>query len=105
LLYTKHIDVSNRLKELIFYELKKKATNATADYKHFYTCSGGWALQNNGEYEVLGWTISDEVEFNRSVLIWHIGTNYATTLPIMILVTMKLPMMILVTMEQRWPKI
>lgn len=73
--YTKHIDVSLVLKQLIFKQLKDKA-NSTADpmsYRRFGDHRGQWILQRKGCYQVLGWSV--EVEFDESIILWHIATD------------------------------
>ncbi|KAF6990104.1 hypothetical protein CFC21_007350 [Triticum aestivum] len=74
--YTKHIGVSLVLKQLIFKQLKDKA-NSTMDpmsYRRFGDHRGQWILQRKGCYQELRWSV-DEVEFDESILLWHIATD------------------------------
>lgn len=77
LVCTRRIKVSGTVKELIFDELKEKAQNNgkdSAGYKRFNTFRGEWILQLKGYRTTLGWSI-DEVEFDESILLWHIATD------------------------------
>ncbi|KAL6647158.1 hypothetical protein ACP70R_014595 [Stipagrostis hirtigluma subsp. patula] len=73
--YTSHTEVLPSLKLLLFKQLKEKA-NSTTDpvrYKEFGEHRGQWVLQRNGCYQQLGWSV--EVEFDESILLWHIATD------------------------------
>ncbi|KAM0843458.1 hypothetical protein ACQ4PT_057695 [Festuca glaucescens] len=74
-LYIWHIDVSSELKTLVFRELKDKAVSIidTESYRKFSNHRGQWALQCKGYYKELGWSV--EVEFDESILLWHIATD------------------------------
>ncbi|KAJ0983187.1 hypothetical protein J5N97_011442 [Dioscorea zingiberensis] len=73
--FTKHIEVPEYLKEVIFRELKVKITsiNDTESYKRFSACRGEWALRQKGYYLDLGWSV--DAEFDESILLWHIATD------------------------------
>ncbi|CAL4988779.1 unnamed protein product [Urochloa decumbens] len=73
--YTKHIDVSWELKELIFHQLKTKASGITGQnsYGKLAEQRGQWALQRKGLYEKLWWSVAGE--FDESILLWHIATD------------------------------
>lgn len=73
--YTKHKPVPEKLKKVIFRELKLKTGSITdtASYKRFNACRGEWALRQKGYYKELGWSV--EVEFDECVLLWHIATD------------------------------
>ncbi|CAO2197278.1 unnamed protein product [Urochloa humidicola] len=74
-LYIRHIDVSHELKILVFRELKDKAASIVdaESYRKFSNHRGQWALQCKGYYKELGWSV--EVEFDESILLWHIATD------------------------------
>lgn len=74
-LYIRHIDVSPELKNLVFRELKDKAVSIVdaESYRKFSNHRGQWALQCKGYYKELGWSV--EVEFDESILLWHIATD------------------------------
>lgn len=74
-LYIWHIDVSSELKTSVFRELKDKAVSVvdTESYRKFSNHRGQWALQCRGYYKELGWSV--EVEFDESILLWHIATD------------------------------
>ncbi|XP_077241477.1 uncharacterized protein LOC143881995 [Tasmannia lanceolata] len=67
-----HTPVSDELKQFIFEELKKKSMDHRG-FKRFSTSRGEWTLQWQGYEKELGWSI--EVEFDESVLLWHIATD------------------------------
>ncbi|KAJ6679141.1 hypothetical protein OIU79_018991 [Salix purpurea] len=79
----KTIEVSNddQLKESIFNHLREKIKDlmsATADkyettLKELCTFRGDRALKNSILFEDLAWSV--EVEFDQSILIWHIATD------------------------------
>ncbi|KAG8053922.1 hypothetical protein GUJ93_ZPchr0001g30640 [Zizania palustris] len=75
--YTNHIDVSLVLKQLIFKQLKER-TKSTADprsYQRFGDHRGQGILQSKKcyHYQELGWSV--EVEFDESIILWHIATD------------------------------
>nr|CAB3474534.1 unnamed protein product [Digitaria exilis] len=74
-LYIWHIDVSHELKTLVFSELKDKTASIVdaESYRKFSNHRGRWALQCKGYYKELGWSV--EVEFDESILLWHIATD------------------------------
>lgn len=74
-LYIRHIDVSSELKTLVFRELKDKTVSIVdaESYRKFSNHRGQWALQCKGYYKELGWSV--EVEFDESILLWHIATD------------------------------
>uniref|UniRef100_A0A0D9V6R8 DUF4220 domain-containing protein n=1 Tax=Leersia perrieri TaxID=77586 RepID=A0A0D9V6R8_9ORYZ len=75
-LYIQHIDVLPELKTLVFRELKDKAVSIVDNaesYRKFSNHRGQWALQCKGYYKELGWSV--EVEFDESILLWHIATD------------------------------
>jgi hypothetical protein len=74
-LYIRHIDVSPELKVLVFRELKDKTVSIVdaESYRKFSNHRGQWALQCKGYYKELGWSV--EVEFDESILLWHIATD------------------------------
>lgn len=73
--YTRYCGVDDELKEFIFEEIKEKSSSAddSKGYKRFSTCRGERALQKKGYGEALGWSV--EVEFDESILLWHIATD------------------------------
>uniref|UniRef100_A0A0A9GA70 DUF4220 domain-containing protein n=1 Tax=Arundo donax TaxID=35708 RepID=A0A0A9GA70_ARUDO len=74
--YTKKITVSERLKRLVFEQLKSKASSSSMDPKSYRKLGehrGQWALQRKGLYQQLGWSV--DCEFDESVLLWHIATD------------------------------
>ncbi|KAL6853488.1 hypothetical protein ACP4OV_019517 [Aristida adscensionis] len=74
-LYVRYVDVSSELKVLLFRELKDKTVSIVdaESYRKFSNHRGQWALQCKGYYKELGWSI--EVEFDESILLWHIATD------------------------------
>lgn len=73
--HTDYCPVHDELKKLIFYEIKNKSSSAddSKGYKRLSTCRGEWALQKKGYHKELGWSV--EVEFDESILLWHIATD------------------------------
>ncbi|KAJ4977851.1 hypothetical protein NE237_008631 [Protea cynaroides] len=73
--YRTYIDVDDRLKISIFEDLKHKLRNAipSTSYKYFSTCRGELALQMIEYDDVLNRSI--KVEFDESILLWHIATD------------------------------
>ncbi|THU63268.1 hypothetical protein C4D60_Mb01t13950 [Musa balbisiana] len=73
--HTSYCPVTDDLKEFVFEDLKNKSIGAvdSKGYKRFSTCRGRWALQQKGHLKELGWSV--EVEFDESILLWHIATD------------------------------
>ncbi|XP_015901604.3 uncharacterized protein LOC107434632 [Ziziphus jujuba] len=75
--YTKHRDVCSDLKELIFDHLKTKAKRApdvattTTHIRDIISCRGSQVLEEYHHTDVK-WSV--EVNFDQSILIWHIAT-------------------------------
>ncbi|KAJ7963259.1 DUF594 family protein [Quillaja saponaria] len=70
-------EVPDALKELMFVELKKRLTSASSDVnacKQFVSRRGDWVLEQAECLHNLGWSII-KVEFDRSILLWHIATE------------------------------
>ncbi|KAK3205566.1 hypothetical protein Dsin_019612 [Dipteronia sinensis] len=69
-------DVSDELKLSIFNQILKKSNMAAdfRDYKKLCNSRGDWVLKENDCYEnKLDWSV--EVEFDQSILLWHIATD------------------------------
>lgn len=78
-------EVLPQLKNLIFEELLKKISTNGSDLgtlKKLCACRGDWVLKANansigmiskGNLDILKWSF--EVEFDQSILIWHIATD------------------------------
>ncbi|XP_042513965.1 uncharacterized protein LOC122088710 [Macadamia integrifolia] len=74
--YTTYKKVPDDLKEFIFQQLRiksDKAINFTAA-KELCKCRGGEVLRSMDVHGLLKWSI-DDVEFDQSILIWHIATD------------------------------
>ncbi|KAL6654350.1 hypothetical protein ACP70R_007815 [Stipagrostis hirtigluma subsp. patula] len=73
--YTKKIAVSERLKRLVFEQLRSKASSTMdpKSYRKLGEHRGQWALQRKGLYQQLGWSV--DCEFDESILLWHIATD------------------------------
>ncbi|KAL6907885.1 hypothetical protein ACP4OV_002055 [Aristida adscensionis] len=74
--YTTTIAVSERLKRLVFEQLRSKAASGGMDPKSYRKLGehrGQWALQRKGLYQQLGWSV--DCEFDESILLWHIATD------------------------------
>ncbi|XP_043720869.1 uncharacterized protein LOC122668349 [Telopea speciosissima] len=74
--YRTYIGVTDDLKTSIFEDLNQKLRNATdsTSYKYFSTCRGELALQMIDYYDdILDRSI--KVEFDESILLWHIATD------------------------------
>ncbi|XP_058073139.1 uncharacterized protein LOC131221860 [Magnolia sinica] len=67
--YTYHVAVSEDMKNIIFHELKKK----TEIMKQPKAVRGQWALEQRGYLSQFGDSI--QVEFDESLLRWHIATT------------------------------
>lgn len=77
--YKKDSDIEDNLKEIIFQELKDKAREAKTIKvaKEIYSARGKRALPVyilNGS-PTISWSVSEEVDFDESLLLWHIATE------------------------------
>ncbi|XP_071939254.1 uncharacterized protein [Coffea arabica] len=84
--YKEDIVIPEDLKDFIFIELKVKATKAktTNVAKEIYSARGDLALldyTNHYPYPIISSSVGDEVEYDESLLLWHIATElcYCTT--------------------------
>ncbi|KAK1296162.1 hypothetical protein QJS10_CPB15g01297 [Acorus calamus] len=70
------IPVPQELKQFIFKELKRKlrTVDDPKGYKRLSNSRGEWVLQWMGYRNVFGWSV-DDVEFDESILLWHIATD------------------------------
>ncbi|XP_072999859.1 uncharacterized protein [Typha latifolia] len=75
--HTKSSPVTDELKQFIFEVLTRESSQAkgSKDYKHFSTCRGKYALEKMGVEHVEELVKSVEVEFDQSILLWHIATD------------------------------
>nr|XP_027120762.1 uncharacterized protein LOC113737786 isoform X1 [Coffea arabica] len=78
--YKEDIVIPEDLKDFIFNELKVKATKAktTNVAKEIYSARGDWALldyTSHYPYPTISSSVGDEVEFDESLLLWHIATE------------------------------
>ncbi|XP_058073145.1 uncharacterized protein LOC131221863 [Magnolia sinica] len=73
--YTYHVPVSKELKNFIFDELKKKTEimKEPKAARSLCSCRGSWALEQKGYFSQFGNNV--EVEFDESLLRWHIATT------------------------------
>ncbi|KAK9063973.1 hypothetical protein SSX86_017845 [Deinandra increscens subsp. villosa] len=69
----KHVNVTPEIKSFIFNHFKEKSTNTESDLKMLNTCRGAFSLQTHKSYGAFKWTV--DVEFDHSILIWHIATD------------------------------
>lgn len=69
----KHLKISPELKSFTFKHFRDKSTNTELDVKILATCRGAVSLQNHKSYGTFKWTV--DVEFDHSILIWHIATD------------------------------
>ncbi|XP_076888372.1 uncharacterized protein LOC143538784 [Bidens hawaiensis] len=69
----KHVTVSPELKSFIFKHFREKSTDTELDLKMLFTCRGTVSLQSHKSYGVFKWAV--DVEFDHSILIWHIATD------------------------------
>lgn len=67
--------VSEKLKEFLHKELKKKSQIAkdSKETERLCLCRGDWALEQRGYLREFGYSI--KVEFDESLLMWHIATD------------------------------
>ncbi|XP_076901099.1 uncharacterized protein LOC143555439 [Bidens hawaiensis] len=73
MLQLKHLTVTPELKSFIFNHFKEKSTDTKLDLKILNTCRGAVSLQTHKCYGTFKWTV--DVEFDHSILIWHIATD------------------------------
>lgn len=73
--YTTRPSISEKLKEFLCKELKKKSRIAkdSKETARLCLCRGDWALEQRGYLRELGDSIN--VEFDESLLRWHIATD------------------------------
>ncbi|XP_058073146.1 uncharacterized protein LOC131221865 [Magnolia sinica] len=73
--YTYNVDVSEELKTFIYDELKKKTEimKEPKAARSLCSCRGNWALEQNGYFSHFKENV--EVEFDESLLRWHIATT------------------------------
>nr|XP_027118700.1 uncharacterized protein LOC113735938 [Coffea arabica] len=84
--YKEDVVIPEDLKDFIFIEFKVKATKAktTNVAKEIYSARGDLALldyTNHYPYPIISSSVGDEVEYDESLLLWHIATElcYCTT--------------------------
>ncbi|XP_076888374.1 uncharacterized protein LOC143538786 [Bidens hawaiensis] len=53
--------------------IREKSIDTELDLKILFTCRGALSLQKHSKYGVFKWTV--DVEFDHSILIWHIATD------------------------------
>ncbi|KAJ0900684.1 hypothetical protein HanPSC8_Chr08g0316581 [Helianthus annuus] len=73
MLQLKHLTTTPELKSFIFNHFKEKSTNTELDLKILNTCRGAVSLRTHKSYGTFKWTV--DVEFDHSILIWHIATD------------------------------
>ncbi|KAF8378313.1 hypothetical protein HHK36_029652 [Tetracentron sinense] len=73
--YTEHVKAYEELNNFIFEDLtsKSKIKEDSARFNNLNMSRGQWALEQDDDCCRLGWSI--QVEFNESLLIWHIATE------------------------------
>ncbi|RWR93588.1 hypothetical protein CKAN_02285000 [Cinnamomum micranthum f. kanehirae] len=76
--YTWRENVTEALKEHIYEQLKKKAESIAEvddlkETRRVCSCRGDWALEERGYRGEFGYSV--EVEFDESLLLWHIATD------------------------------
>nr|XP_043619014.1 uncharacterized protein LOC122590899 [Erigeron canadensis] len=69
----KHLNITPELKSFIFDHFKEKSTDTELDPKILFTCRGAVSLRAHKSYGTFKWTV--DVEFDHSILIWHIATD------------------------------
>ncbi|XP_019193107.1 PREDICTED: uncharacterized protein LOC109187374 [Ipomoea nil] len=77
-LYAKTQHVEEKLKELIFNEIKRKGKQATKTSvaKEISSSKGEWTLLDYSNVEPdIHFSVSQEVEYDECVLMWHIATE------------------------------
>ncbi|KAL2536794.1 hypothetical protein Fot_18185 [Forsythia ovata] len=72
--------IENNLKEFIFDELKVKALKADTrkEAKEIYSAKGDWILSDHPShysYPSISSSVSEDVEYDESLLLWHIATE------------------------------
>ncbi|XP_076892286.1 uncharacterized protein LOC143543979 [Bidens hawaiensis] len=73
MLQLKHLAITPELKSFIFNHFREKSTDTELDLKILNTCRGAVSLQTHKCYGMFKWTV--DVEFDHSILIWHIATD------------------------------
>ncbi|KAI3730278.1 hypothetical protein L1987_61447 [Smallanthus sonchifolius] len=73
MLQLKHLTIKPELKSLIFNHFQEKSTDTELDLKMLNTCRGAVSLRTHKCYGTFKWTV--DVEFDHSILIWHIATD------------------------------
>ncbi|KAJ8622365.1 hypothetical protein MRB53_030894 [Persea americana] len=76
--YTWRENVTEALKEHIYEQLQKKANSLAhvddpKETRRVCSCRGDWALEERGYLGDFGYSV--EVEFDESLLLWHIATD------------------------------
>ncbi|XP_019193730.1 PREDICTED: uncharacterized protein LOC109187834 [Ipomoea nil] len=76
-LYGKTRDVEEKLKELIFNEIKRKGKQATKTSvaKEISSSKGEWTLLDYNCGPEIHFSVSQDVEYDECVLMWHIATE------------------------------
>ncbi|GJR15807.1 disease resistance protein [Tanacetum coccineum] len=69
----KHLDITPELKSFVFKHFREKSTDTELDLKMLFTCRGAVSLQTHKSYGTFKWAV--DVEFDHSILIWHIATD------------------------------
>ncbi|KAL3506161.1 hypothetical protein ACH5RR_031543 [Cinchona calisaya] len=77
--YKKNIAIEDNITEIIFKDLKLKALNAKTreDVKRICSARGNSALSNR--YPEILSSVSEKVEYDESLLLWHIATDLCYT--------------------------
>ncbi|KAK1416502.1 hypothetical protein QVD17_32293 [Tagetes erecta] len=73
MLQLKHQTVTPELKSFIFNHFREKSSDTELDIKMLNTCRGAVSLRTHKSYGMFKWTV--DVEFDHSILIWHIATD------------------------------
>ncbi|KVI05176.1 uncharacterized protein LOC112524399 [Cynara cardunculus var. scolymus] len=71
--HLKHLKMSTDLPSFIFKHFHEKSTDPLFHLKILAPCPGTVALETHKNLDDLKWTV--EVEFDHSILIWHIATD------------------------------
>nr|GEW63564.1 disease resistance protein [Tanacetum cinerariifolium] len=69
----KRLKISPELKSFVFKHFKEKSTDTELDLKSMVTFRGAFSLRVHKNYGTFKWTV--DVEFDHSILIWHIATD------------------------------
>ncbi|XAR61531.1 hypothetical protein NMG60_11015983 [Bertholletia excelsa] len=70
--YNSRTNVSKELKKLLFEQFKKFLNSKDQDPSALWTHRGGFNLKQE-TFAAIGWSI--ELEFDQSILVWHIATD------------------------------